>query len=237
MCFDLDIFMTALKALIAGLNPWAVQGFCSPPWTLLAIVPVVWLPMWLAKAIWMLLSICAFWAVARKLTPSIWHALAFILSYPVLHSVLIGNLDWLVLLALIAPDWLGTLLCLLKPHTSFTLLAKRAYNRRNWLNIVALGLALTSPLFLLIAPNASLEMGALSNVSSFPWFLALGAYLFYLALKQDDDVLALAAACCISPQVSISALPVLGLLVARFKWGWLVLLAQWGLIIVFKAYT
>jgi hypothetical protein len=236
MCEDCDIFLSAFRAWMQGGSPYMVAKFFSPPWVLLVVAPLAWLPTWVIKAVWLLASTCAFYAVARRYL-DVPRAIAFMLSYPVLHSILIGNLDWLVMLSLLTPPWASLLLCSLKPHIGLGLIAKLLLEKHWRIAIPLLCVLLASFVLFGWWPAEWIgvpELTSAWNVASFPWLLPLGMALLSEGIATDDAPLCLAAAALMVPHVSISSLPVLMLPILRKRWGWVAVIAQWAIIIVIK---
>lgn len=129
---DLSVFRQAAQDVLAGLNPYAREGFFTPPWGLYLFLPLVPWPEPIAQGLWFLLNLGLFlrclrlmavgsaapraWVVALMLGPLVWPYAYF------------GNLLGLVFLGLLGlwrwrRSWLALPLVMLKPQLVFIPLA------------------------------------------------------------------------------------------------------------------
>lgn len=97
-------FRPAAREILNGHSPYNVSGFFNPPWTLLPILPLALLPESLGRAFFLLMNLFIFIFVAYRLGASAITMMFFLISPPVLHSLLNANINVLVLLGFVFPS-------------------------------------------------------------------------------------------------------------------------------------
>ena len=117
-----DAFRPAIFRMFNGEQIYG-HGFYNPPWTLLPLLPIALLSPGLGAAVIFVLSIYAFAFVSLKLKKNLPATIALILSTVAVGGYLNGNVDFLVILGLIMPPWLGLFFVLMKPQLSFGVVA------------------------------------------------------------------------------------------------------------------
>lgn len=137
---DLQNYLAATRMLVQRQNPYGQVEFFAPPWLALLLLPLVNLPLPVAAAVWLLLSVAAVAASValafRWLAPrSRAQRLLFTTIIPTvmpaaLYSYITGQLTPLVGTAVLASAWgisaqsgaalpvLGLLFASLKPHVA-----------------------------------------------------------------------------------------------------------------------
>lgn len=155
---DFRVFMQAVAHLTAGLDPYAGEGFFSPPWIFYFVSPFSLLPTQMATAAWFLVNLGALvtciglvlpthryrplWIIALALSPVVWPYLFFGNIIGLAGIGLIGLFHW-------KHPWLALPLALLKPQLSLVTIIVWAV-RTGWKNLVmAAGflLVVNAPLF------------------------------------------------------------------------------------------
>lgn len=120
--YDFEMFFYPAIVEAAHLrDPYTVEGFYNPPWTLIPFLPLGWMDLQAAKTFFFAGMLVCFLLVPYKLGLKWWAILLFVLSPPVLACLWIGNLEWVVLLGLIVPAPFSTLLYLVKPQVGIGL--------------------------------------------------------------------------------------------------------------------
>ena len=209
-----DYFLPATKVALAGGNPYSIEGFYNPPWTLLVIAPIAWLPGQMAQAAFLSTALFVTGFALYRLGIKALSATMIMLSLPAISMVAFGNLEWLVLLGLLMPPWLGLFLVLIKPQVGIGVLLYWVIVRwkkdgtRGVIKMLmpvtgALGLSLVAyglwPLHLLGAAERSTGTGG--NVAAFPFLIPFGIWILYRAVMAKKPVDALAAGPCFSPHL------------------------------------
>lgn len=97
-------------------DPYSVPGFYNPPWTAWLMFPFAILPPNLGQACLIIVSLVVLTLVCRKQGLSTITTFLFLTSYPVIYSLLYGNLEWLVFLGLLLPRPAGMLFLMVKPQ-------------------------------------------------------------------------------------------------------------------------
>src|SRR5690554_118365 len=94
-------FRPAARAMLLTGDPYQVEGFFNPPWTVLPMIPLAFLPEQVGAAIMFVAGLAGFAFAAHRLGADPLVLGAFILSPPVVHSLLNGNIDWLPLIGFV----------------------------------------------------------------------------------------------------------------------------------------
>lgn len=109
-------FRPAARAMLLTGDPYQVEGFFNPPWTVLPMIPLAFLPEQIGAALMFVAGLAGFAFAAHRLGASPIVLGAFILSPPVMHSLLNGNIDWLPLVGFVLPPQIGLFFILIKPQ-------------------------------------------------------------------------------------------------------------------------
>lgn len=124
---DFGVFMQAVADLAAGLNPYAREGFFSPPWLFYLLFPFSLLPTQIGAAAWFMMNLgtlvaCisfvltehryrVLWIIALAASPVAWPYLFFANIIGLVGIGLVGLFNW-------KHSWLAVPLVLLKPQLS-----------------------------------------------------------------------------------------------------------------------
>lgn len=205
--FDFEVFFhPALVELAHGRNPYTIEGVYTPPWGLLVLAPLGWLPYPIAAAVFFGLMLAGVMAVPIALRLPMWGTLVYVLSLPVLMLLWYGNIDWMVVGGLALPPPLNILALTLKPQVGIGLLVYVLITDRRGplylaglfalgaLSLLAFGDWMTP---WLLAPAHHLATGM--NVSLFPYSLLVGIPILALALRYRRPAWALAAGPLLAP--------------------------------------
>jgi hypothetical protein len=113
-------FRPAALAMISGRSPYEDISVKAPyagaPWGLLPLIPLALLPEVIGRGLLFGISSIAFAFAAIRLGAKTPALVAFLLSPPVLHSLLNANLDWIPLLGFALPPQIGLFLLAVKPQ-------------------------------------------------------------------------------------------------------------------------
>lgn len=206
-------FRPATLALTRLESPYEDTGFYNPPWMLLFLLPFA-ASLEVGRAAILVLSIGVYAFVAVRMgAPPITMA-AFLLSPPILHTLLHGNLEWLVLLGVLAPPRWGLFLVTIKPQMGNMVAlfwTVEAWREGGWRRVVGLlwpvSLAYVISI-MLFGPwplRASTQTGLWWNASLVPYSIPVGIIAIIWAIWKRDIRGALIASPCLSPYVLLHA--------------------------------
>lgn len=209
-----ETFRPAARELLALRNPYSVTGFFNPPWTLIPMLPLAVLPQPISGAAWFVLSLIMFAVSAIRLRARPMAVAAFIGSPLVMHSLLNGNIDWMVIFGFSLPPQIGLLFVLIKPQmgsiVSLFWLVESWRNGRGrevvrvfWPITVA-GAA-SMGLFGFWPASWSNELSLWWNASLWPVSIPVGLALTVAAIRTRKIQFAMSAAPCLSPYVLFHA--------------------------------
>jgi hypothetical protein len=201
------------RNIYAGLSFWHPYehnltadpnaGFYNPPW-LLVLLPHARLELGWGNAVNFLLNLLVPFAVIVKFKGG-WKAVALVFTSPFyLQLVATNNVDWVPLLAFLAPaQWsLPFLMC--KPQAvggAALIYLKRTRGRAALPALAVLALAA------LLWPGwwwalSGLPLDVVINIAPFPLLVPLGLYALYRAWHADDETLAAAATPLLVPYIA-----------------------------------
>ena len=206
------VFRPAALAISSGRSPYQVDEFYAAPWGLLALIPVAHLAHNFGRGVYFVLSAAAYALVAYRLGARLLTLVAFLLSPPVLHGYMTGNIDWLVLSGLTFPPQIGLLFVMIKPQIGagialyWLVEAWRSGGIRRvfhdfWPLTV---LSLSSLAIFGLWPLRSMQLVAVPknfNMSLWPWSLPLGVLLLAAAMYKRERRFAISASPFLSPHV------------------------------------
>jgi hypothetical protein len=187
--WEVDI-APGIRAALAGDNPYAQNRmFFLPPWAIPPLAPFAVLPHPVDN---LALTAAALVVYHRLLRPT-W----LLLWPPLLLSLGLGQIEWLICAALLLPAWAGALLASIKPQVGAGLLLYYALRGR-WRSLIPL--ALVFGLSLAVYGEWWLTWNRLpSGLRWFPYSLPLGMVFLFYALWGKEKRWALAS----SPFLSV----------------------------------
>jgi hypothetical protein len=210
-------YRPATLALLHGRNPYAAgvfseAPFSAAPWGLLPLIPVALLPLKVGSALLLLVSLIAFAYSAWQLGAGPVTLGAFLLSPPVLHCLLNGNIEWMPLLGFILPPQIGLFFVAVKPQTGFAVAIfwlAEAWHKGGWREVLRVFAPMTAALlvsFLLFGPwpfgaRQLLTIADRFNASLWPMSIPVGLALIVSAIRQRKVEYAMPASPCLSPYV------------------------------------
>jgi hypothetical protein len=109
-------YRPATELMMQGISPYARRYIFVSPWTFLPLMPFALLPPQIDRAVLFTVSLLAFTYTAYRLKSKPLHLLFIIFSYPVLFSLLYGNLEWLISLGFVLPPQIGLFFVFIKPQ-------------------------------------------------------------------------------------------------------------------------
>ncbi len=204
------VFRPAARELISGRSPYNVEGFFNAPWALLPLVPLVLLPENIGRAVLVVISLIAFEYTACRMGAKLPAVLLLLLSPPVMHGLLNGNIDWLATLGFILPPQIGLFFIVIKPQVGVAVgvywLAE-AWREEGWRGVVRVFGPVTTAMllsFLLFGPwplRFERELSLWWNASLWPTSIPVGLALLVAAIHRRKVEYAIGASPCLSPYI------------------------------------
>lgn len=121
--YDFRIFREGGRRLLAGTSPYRVPGYFSPLPLAVLFAPLAWLPLGAAYAVWVLASLALLWKAAGR------RAGWALLSFPVLFTMYVGQVDLFLALAAAVFGPLAFPLLLGKPQIAFVVVPWLLFHR------------------------------------------------------------------------------------------------------------
>lgn len=208
---DWNIFRNAALTMFSGQNPYQVNGFYSPPWLLIPLLPFALLPYWMGVMVLTGFSAAGYYAAASQFTSDRIAKILLLVSFPVFSSIHWINSDVLVLLGIFLPPQLGLFLVLLKPQlgagiTLYWLL--EAWQAGRWRQVVKIFTPVTVAyllsflIFGFYPQRWRIPINTSWDKSFFPYLIPIGIYLLILGIRSRSWRLLLPSAPLLSPYLS-----------------------------------
>lgn len=203
-------FRPAALQFLAGKSPYTIEGFFNPPWALLPLLPFALLPENIGRALLIIVALLAFIFTGYRMGGNQWSILAVLLSPPLMHGILNGNIDWLALLGLVMPPQIGLFFVSIKPQIGIAVILfwlVECWRKGGITEIlrVYLPFSLVSVLSLLLFGmwplRSFVEIHLWWNASLWPVSLPVGLVLFVTAVRKQDLRFAMGASPCFSPYI------------------------------------
>lgn len=224
-------FRPATLAIAHLENPYhGGFGFYNPPWTLLFLIPFA-IDVEIGRAALLILSLGIYGLVAVKMRAPLLALIAFLISPPIMHTMLHGNVEWLALAGLLLPPRWGLFFVMIKPQIGGMVAVYwivEAWRQGGWQRTVWLlwpvGTAFLASvaLFGLWPINAMATSDQWWNASFWPYSIPFGLAALGWAISKRDIRGALIASPCLSPHVLLHAWS--GALLATTRNQWLTVL-------------
>jgi hypothetical protein len=178
------------------------------------VLPLALLPTDTGRAAFVVMGLFGFVWFAYRMKAKPLVLAGFVLSPPVLHSLVNANNDWLALIGFVLPPQIGLLFVVIKPQIGAVIALYwlieawrtggiREVVRVFWLVTVAMALS-----FLIFGWWVSNFQGATAldwNASLFPASIPVGLALVVAAIRRRNARFAMAASPCLSPYVLLHA--------------------------------
>jgi hypothetical protein len=239
---DFTCFYEAGSKIASLESPYSVACYYSPVWVALLFSALSIFTREIAYRIYAAILFGSYifiiWRISKQ---NLLISLIACCSPFIFITMQYGNIDWLVLLGLIVPKYLGIWLVLTKPQMGFTLILIWAWKIVKEQGVqklianftpVALGLFVSLLLGMRI-PNP----GALSAWSAdiWPFGLLIGIPAFVFAIYKRDELLALGAAPFLTPYVGApSWVAILPKAMQKRKYTAIAVVFSWLLIIFWR---
>jgi len=193
-------FYPGARALMEGRTPYP-YGVYTPPWALLPLVPFA-VDEQLGRGGLFVVGLAVYAWVAIRLGARPVALVLWLTSPPLLHSLLNGNLEWLVFIGLLLPPRWGMFFVLIKPQVAGMVAlwwTVEAWREKAWRGVWALWWPVTLAFVASVIlfgwwPGRSASMAEFWwNASLWPWSIPAGLVLLGVSLWRRDWRYALAA--------------------------------------------
>lgn len=236
---DWQTFRAAARHVLAGESPYASPKYYNPPWLAVLLVPLALLPTHLGWAVLSTLSLVVTAAVARRyLNNDLLKVVLVLLSPPLLYTIRLGQVDALLLAALLLPAHFWPLAALTKPQLLAGLVGG-VDREKATIAIVLVVLVLAAsigafglwPLEVASGPglDGSWNVGWNAWAGFWPFQVPVFTALLLAGRKRKDALMLLAASPFLSPYAATSSF--IGLWLAACSW-----LTRWQAIAVWAAW-
>lgn len=206
------VLRPAVFEVLHGRSPYNAEGYFNPPWTAILLIPFAILPENLGRATMVLLSLFSYSFVAYRFGAKRTSIIFLLLSPPVLHVIINGNIDWLASLGFILPPQWGLFLVTIKPQMGIAIIPFWLIEawRNGGLKLVIKTFspvtavsALSFALFGLWPLKTSHILELQWNASLWPISIPIGLALFVSAIRKRKIEYCMAASPCLSPYVAL----------------------------------
>lgn len=239
---DFTCFYDAGSAITSFESPYNVDCFFSPVWVAILFSPLSIFTRDIAYKIYAAVLFGSYlfiiWKISKKDL-----VISLIASFSpfVYMTMQYGNIDWLVLLGLITPKYLGIWLILSKPQMGFTLAIFWAWKIYKDEGVRAMLVAFTPvTLGLLISIMVGMRLPSPGNLSSWsadiwPYGLILGIPALIIGLVKKDEYLSFATAPFLTPYIGpMSWAAILPFAMKNRKYITIAVALTWMLVIIWR---
>ena len=189
--------------------PYAVNGFINPPY-IMAFIPYAFLPFRWSSAVNALINLGVLALANWKYKGGLLGLLLIFTSYYFLNLMVANNIDWIPLLGVMCPPWLGLIMISVKPQTlaGVGLIWLKRHGPKILIpaaGVLALSLVIWHGWvvqWIAAERGIGLQNGGW-NFSPFPLLIPLGIFMLYKAWQSDDEILAAMATGCFMPYFGI----------------------------------
>lgn len=206
-----NTYRPAALAVLDGQSPYSVEIYYAAPWAAWFLAPFAILPYGLGRLLTFILALAAFAFVAWRAGAKPAAMVIFLCSAAVVGCLNNGNIEWMPLLGLCAPPWLGLILLAVKPQVGIGLgiyWLIRIWREKGFRQVVITFAPLAVLLlisFLLyglwpLRFNQTLAW-SVDNTALGVQSLFVGGVLLVRSLRTQDDRMALAAGPFLAPYV------------------------------------
>ncbi|WKZ41239.1 MAG: hypothetical protein QY328_04190 [Anaerolineales bacterium] len=203
-------FRPAALEILSLRSPYNVPGFFNPPWATIALIPFALFPEQVGRVLLIIAGFISYAFVAHKLGGKIWAVIALLLSPPVMHNTLNGNIDWLAMLGVIMPPQIGLFFVTIKPQIGVAIVIfwlVESWRNGGWMETIRVFspitlVTLVSFIFFGAWPlRAQVEIDLWWNASLWPMSLPVGLVLLIASLRKRDMFFSMGASPCFSPYI------------------------------------
>lgn len=203
-------YQPAALNLLHGQSPYTITGIFHPPWLFVLMIPLALLPWQIGAALVGALTLFAYAYTAERAGARLLVLVLFLTSPQVLWAIYLTSMDWVVLLGLFLPPWLGLFFVLVKPQIGIGAAALWAFQawktgglrRLFWTFApVSAAVVVAIAIFGLWFRDTSFVVTGDWNTSFFPYSIPVGLVLIVSAIRRSDRFRALIASPFFSPYI------------------------------------
>lgn len=205
-----EAYRPAVVKLVSGESPYEVSGYFNPPWALLPLLPIALLPQPIGRAIAVLVAIAAYGYIAYKMGADRKTLLIFMLSPPILHSLLNGSIDWLGALGYVLQPQIGLFFVLIKPQIGVGVAIFwfiQSWRKGGWRELLRVFAPITIVTLISLVVygrwplRVEREIELWWNASLWPLSIPIGLTLLVAAVKREELNFSIASSPFLSPYV------------------------------------
>jgi hypothetical protein len=236
-------YKPAIIEMFSGSSPYTVAGYHNAPWTLIILAPLALLPDKIAAAVTSMLHPIIISLIVFRFGAKPLQALMIAFSGPSVLAMIKINYEWVPLLGLVLPPWLGLFFITTKPQTAGMLAIYWLFDswQRGGIYDVIKTFSPISVITLLsfvVYGPWLFESGDLLskhyNTSIFPWGIPVGLVVLVYSIIRKNKEVSVAASPLLSPYVnSHSWIAVLIGAINKPRILPFVFVVSWVLIIIF----
>lgn len=203
-------FRPAALEILNGRSPYNADGFFNPPWAAILLIPFAIFPEQIGRAALVIVALIAYVYISHKLGARKIVTLFLLLSPPVMHGIVNGNIDWLAALGFVMPVWLSLFFLMIKPQVGLAVaiflfistwreggIKKVIKNFTPFGVVFTLSVFIFGPWFLSISQDINLA----GNASLWPLSLPIGVVFLVSAIQKDEIKYSMIASPFLSPYV------------------------------------
>lgn len=232
-------FYPAVQNILNGQSPYWVEGFFSPVWVLIPLLPVALLSPALGSVVMFIINLLAYTFVLVKMRMNVLAIILFVAFSGMLSGAFNGNIEGLAALGFILPPQVGLFFVLTKPQFGIGVAVfwfAQAWARGGMKQVAKVFLPVSIALLasFLLFGLWPLQAQALTDVwwdaNIFPYGIPIGFILLGLAIWKNDIRFAICSSPFFSPYVAFHTWSVvwLGLLaLVPASWPWPALARIW----------
>lgn len=203
-------FRPATLALLSGKNPYENPLMIHAPWSMIPLIPFALLPEAVGRVMLVFCGLCSYIFVAHKFGAKPIGVAFLLISPPVLHVLLNGNLDWLAAIGFVVPPPIGLFFISIKPQMGIAVAPFwliNAWRTGGWRQVVktfapfTLILLLSFVIFGFWPQGLTRTTNYWWNASLWPMSIPVGLALFVTSIRKQKVEYAIAASPCLSPYV------------------------------------
>jgi hypothetical protein len=203
-------FRPATLDLLSGRNPYGNPLMIHAPWGMIPLIPLALLPESVGRVMLVFCALASYAYVAYKLGAKPIAIVFLLMSPPVWHVILNGNIDWLAAIGFISPPQIGLFFISIKPQMGIAVAPFwliQAWRLGGWKQVLKTFAPFIVVLLLSFAIFGLWPLGATRtehyfwNASLWPMSIPVGLALLVTSIRRQKIEYAMAASPCLSPYV------------------------------------
>ena len=213
-------FRPATLAMLSGESPYNIEGFFNPPWLLIPLIPLAFLPERVGVVVISIAYITSYIFVSRKLGAKALTIAVLLASPSFFYGLTFANVDWIVALGFLMPPQIGLFFVLVKPQIGLGISIYwliESWRNGGMKHVVKTFFPVTIVLiisFILYGLWPLRSQQWASNSSLWPVSIPIGLVLLTTAIRNRSRGLSIVASPFLAPYVGVQswAIATMGLL-------------------------